>query len=58
MCIRDRGVIWSVKSLQVKFWNMVWVDKTAVGRIAHSTPIAERTGSATVREHLPKQEIS
>ena len=52
------GRNWSVRSLQVKFLNMVWVDSTAVGRIAVSTPMAEMMGSATVREHLPMQEIS
>ena len=52
------GPIWSVRSLQVKFWNMVCVDSTAVGTMEHSTPMAEMMGSATVREHLPRQEIS
>ncbi|EFE13469.1 hypothetical protein CLOM621_06623 [Clostridium sp. M62/1] len=37
---------------------MVWVDNTAVGRIPHSTPIAERMGRATVMEQRPTQEIS
>ena len=52
------GLIWSLRSLQVKFWNRVWVDRTAVGRMEHSTPMAEMMGRATVREHLPRQEIS
>ena len=37
---------------------MVWVDNTAVGRMPHSTPIAERTGRATVMEQRPTQEMS
>ena len=52
------GPIWSVRSLQVKFWNMVWVESTAVGTMEHSTPMAEIMGRATVKEHLPRQEIS
>ena len=34
------------------------LDLTAVGRIAVSMPMADRSGSATVREHFPKQEMS
>ena len=37
---------------------LVWVERTAVGITAASTPIAEISGSATVEEHFPKQEIS
>jgi hypothetical protein len=37
---------------------MVWVDRTAVGRMTVSTPMAEMMGRATVVEHLPRQEIS
>lgn len=48
----------SVKSLNVKFEKLVCVDKTAVGTMAVSTPIAEIMGKATVREHFPMQEIS
>ena len=48
----------SVKSRNVKPLNAVCVDKTAVGNTPHSTPHAEIIGSATVREHLPTQEIS
>ena len=44
--------------MTVKFWNMVWVDSTAVGRMVVSTPMAEMTGRATVMEHLPRQEMS
>ena len=36
----------------------VWVDNTAVGTTAASTPIAEIMGSATVSEHFPTQDIS
>ena len=36
----------------------VWVDSTAEGRMTVSMPQAEMTGSATVKEHCPKQEIS
>ena len=38
--------------------NMVWVLSTAVGTMAHSTAMAEITGSATVREQRPRQEMS
>jgi hypothetical protein len=38
--------------------NRVWVLRTAVGRITVSTPMEDSSGRATVREHLPKQEIS
>jgi hypothetical protein len=34
------------------------VDKTAVGMTLVSIPALDRIGSATVREHLPKQDIS
>ena len=44
------GSIWSERSLQVKFWNMVWVESTAVGRITVSLPSAESTGSAMVSD--------
>lgn len=36
----------------------VWVESTAVGMTVHSRPAAEIIGSATVREHLPKHEMS
>ena len=36
----------------------VCVDKTVVGTMAHSTPIAEITGKLTVIEHLPKHDMS
>ena len=42
----------------VSFWGVEWVESTAVGRMEHSTPMAEIIGRATVREHLPKQEMS
>ena len=49
----------SVRSRKVKPVNPpVCVDRTAVGITAAYTPIAEITGSATVKEHFPKQEIS
>ena len=38
--------------------NIVWVDSTAVGTMAHSTPIAEITGRATVMLQRPRQEMS
>jgi hypothetical protein len=44
--------------LHVKFLNIVCVDSTAVGRMTVSDPSAEMTGSAIVREHLPRHEIS
>lgn len=37
---------------------MVWALSTAVGRMAHSTSMAEITGSATVSEQRPRHEIS
>ena len=52
------GRISSVKSRKVKPSNAVWVDNTAVGMTAVSTPQAEMIGKATVREHLPMQEMS
>ena len=36
----------------------VWVDRTADGSMAVSIPQADIIGSATVREQLPKQDIS
>ena len=36
----------------------VCVLKSAVGMQAHSTPVAETTGSATVSEHFPKPDMS
>jgi hypothetical protein len=49
----------SLRSRKVKPVNPpVCVDKTEVGIIAHSIPIAEIRGNATVMEHFPKQEIS
>ena len=36
----------------------VWFESTAQGRMAHSTPQAETSGSATVVEHCPTQEMS
>src|SRR5699024_9661851 len=36
----------------------VWVESTAVGITAVSTPQAERMGSATVREHFPTPDRS
>ena len=52
------GSIWSERSLQVKFLNMVWVDRTAVGKMTVSEPRADMTGSAIVREHFPRHEMS
>ena len=49
---------WSVRSRLTKPGNAVWALSTAVGTMAHSTPMAEITGSATVREHRPRQEMS
>ena len=46
------------KSKNVKLLNIVWFDKSDVGKIWHSTPTLERIGNATVKEHLPTQEIS
>jgi hypothetical protein len=37
---------------------MVWVERTAVGRITVSDPNADITGNAMVSEHFPRQEIS
>jgi hypothetical protein len=42
----------------VNLGNIVCVDKTAVGMIQVSTPMAEMIGRATVKEHLPKHEMS
>ena len=36
----------------------VWVERNAVGRGQHWTPMAERMGMATVREHRPKPDMS
>ena len=36
----------------------VWVERNAVGRGQHWTPMAERIGMATVREHRPKPDMS
>lgn len=56
---RAMGSIWSVRSRKVQPVNSpVCVEKSAVGMQAHSTPVAETTGSATVSEHFPKPEIS
>ena len=55
----EMGSISWVRSWKVKFLKPpVWVDRTAVGTTQVSTPIAEMMGRATVREHLPRQEIS
>ena len=57
-CLKILGISFD-KSRNVKFLNPpVCVDKTAVGRIAASTPIAEMIGNATVSEHFPKHDIS
>jgi len=49
----------SVRSRNVKSRKPTeWVDSTAEGRMAVSSPQAERMGSATVREHWPTQEMS
>ena len=49
----------SERSLTVKSVNpIVWVERTADGRIAVSSPQADKIGSATVNEHWPTQEIS
>ena len=34
------------------------VDNTAIGTMAVSIPMADIIGSATVREHFPRQEMS
>ena len=52
------GMISAVRSWKVTPLNIVCVDNTAVGITAVSIPIADITGSATVSEHLPTQEIS
>jgi hypothetical protein len=36
----------------------VWVERKAVGSGQHCSPMAERTGIATVREQRPKPDIS
>ena len=55
---RAMGSTWSDRSRLMKPGNMVWVLSTAVGTMAHSTAMAEITGSATVSEHCPTQEMS
>ena len=52
------AVILSVRSTILKCSNAVWVDSTAVGRIAHSHPKDDIMGKATEAEHFPTQEIS
>ena len=53
------GSSWSLRSRRVQPVNSpVCVLSSAVGMHAHSTPVAETTGSATVSEHLPKPETS
>ena len=52
------GSSWSDRSRLMKPGNMVWVLSTAVGTMAHSTAMAEITGSATVSEQRPRHEIS
>ena len=53
------GLMSPVRSLNVNpVKPPVWVDRTAVGSTAHSTPAAEIMGKATVREHFPTQEMS
>ena len=58
MKVSQIGLISEVKSRNVKPLNAVCVERTAVGRITVSTPIAEIMGRATVTEHFPRQEIS
>ncbi len=48
----------SVRSWKVNPSNAVWVERTVVGRTAHSMPAAEMMGRASVREHLPTPEMS
>ncbi len=55
---RAMGSSWSDRSRLMKPGNMVWVLSTAVGTMAHSTTMAEITGSATVSEQRPRHEIS
>ena len=56
---RAMGSIWSERSRNVQPVNSpVWVLSSAVGMHAHSTPVADTTGSATVSEHLPKPDTS
>ena len=56
---RAMGSIWSVRSRKVQPVNSpVCVEKSAVGIQAHSTPVADTTGRATVSEHFPKPEMS
>jgi len=38
--------------------NWVWVERTAVGTMAASSPMTDRMGTAAVRLHFPMQEIS
>ena len=56
---RAMGSISSDRSRNVQPVNSpVCVLSTAVGMQAHSTPVAEMTGSATVSEHLPSPDRS
>ena len=48
----------SVRSWNVKPSKAVWVERTVVGRTAHSMPAAEMMGRASVREHFPMPEMS
>ena len=53
------GTMSTVRSRYVKPVNPpVCVESTAVGSPEHSMPTDEMIGSATVREHLPTQEMS
>ena len=52
------GTISPVRSLSVNPSMAVCVERTQLGRIVHSRPVDEMIGSATVREHFPKQEMS
>ena len=52
---RAMGSISSDRSRNVQPVNSL---STAVGMHAHSTPVAEMTGSATVSEHLPSPDRS
>ena len=49
---------WSLRSRLTKPGNAVCALSTAVGTMAHSTPMAETTGSATVWEQRPRQDTS
>ena len=52
------AVISSVRSRKVKPSNCECAESTAVGSTAHSTPMADMTGSAAVSEHLPISDMS